>query len=194
MPDNKPNEEPENEEPDEELLFPIYDLSEIKRLNPEMVEKTFNTFLRYSRSRNIIIKHQRTDYKKLYRDYLDLSADYKILEKSIETKQTTNAFTFGCHIDCCVTMYNEKVLNPVQTWLPGFSAICLYTTIGMASTFVLGIVAASVISVGATIGFTFHDNIFYVLLGSVLAICGLILACFTGYLFLSKKKRTEDSK
>jgi hypothetical protein len=39
----------------------------------------------------------------------------------------------GCHIDCCVTMYNEKVLNPVQTWLPGFSAICLYTTIGMAS-------------------------------------------------------------
>jgi hypothetical protein len=42
---------------------------------------------------------------------------------------------FRCHIDCCVTMYNEKVLNPVQTWLPGFSAICLYTTIGMASEF-----------------------------------------------------------
>jgi hypothetical protein len=29
----------------------------------------------------------------------------------------------GCHTKCCVTMYNEKVLNSVQTWLPGFSAI-----------------------------------------------------------------------
>jgi hypothetical protein len=37
------------------------------------------------------------------------------------------------HIDCCVTMYNEKALNPVQTWLPGFSAMCRYTTIDMAS-------------------------------------------------------------
>jgi len=30
---------------------------------------------------------------------------------------------FGCHIDCCVLMCSEKVLNPVQTWLPSFSAM-----------------------------------------------------------------------
>jgi len=30
-------------------------------------------------------------------------------------------------------MYNEKALNPVQTWLPSFSAMCRYTTFGMAS-------------------------------------------------------------
>jgi hypothetical protein len=39
----------------------------------------------------------------------------------------------GCHTECCVTMYNEKVLNSVQTWLPGFSAICHYTKFDMAS-------------------------------------------------------------
>jgi len=37
------------------------------------------------------------------------------------------------HIDCCVTMYNEKAQNPVQTWLLGFSARCRYTTFSMAS-------------------------------------------------------------
>ncbi len=30
-------------------------------------------------------------------------------------------------------MYNEKVLNSVQTWLPGFSAMYHYTTFDMAS-------------------------------------------------------------
>jgi hypothetical protein len=30
-------------------------------------------------------------------------------------------------------MYNEKALNTVQTWLAGFSAMCRYTTFGMAS-------------------------------------------------------------
>src|SRR6266699_6134627 len=30
-------------------------------------------------------------------------------------------------------MYNEKALNPVQTWLPDFSAMCHYTKFGMAS-------------------------------------------------------------
>ncbi len=30
-------------------------------------------------------------------------------------------------------MYNEKVLNSVQTWLPGFSAMYYYTKFGMAS-------------------------------------------------------------
>src|SRR5260370_31206160 len=30
-------------------------------------------------------------------------------------------------------MYNEKVLNSVQTWLPGFSAMYHYTKFGMAS-------------------------------------------------------------
>ncbi len=30
-------------------------------------------------------------------------------------------------------MYNEKVLNSVQTWFPGFSAMCHYTKFGMAS-------------------------------------------------------------
>src|SRR5258708_31326958 len=39
----------------------------------------------------------------------------------------------GCHTDCCVAMYNDKVLNSIQTWLPGFSATYHYTTIGMAS-------------------------------------------------------------
>jgi hypothetical protein len=30
-------------------------------------------------------------------------------------------------------MYNEKALNSIQTWLPGFSAMYQYTTIEMAS-------------------------------------------------------------
>jgi hypothetical protein len=30
-------------------------------------------------------------------------------------------------------MYNEKVLNPVQIWLPDFSAMYHYTKFGMAS-------------------------------------------------------------
>jgi len=30
-------------------------------------------------------------------------------------------------------MHNDKVLNSVQTWLPGFSAMYHYTTFGMAS-------------------------------------------------------------
>jgi hypothetical protein len=30
-------------------------------------------------------------------------------------------------------MYNEKALNPVQTWLPDFSAMCHCTKFGMAS-------------------------------------------------------------
>ncbi len=29
----------------------------------------------------------------------------------------------GCHNDFCVMMRNEKALNPVQTWLVGFSAM-----------------------------------------------------------------------
>ncbi len=37
------------------------------------------------------------------------------------------------HTESCVTMYNEKALNPVQTWLPDFSAMCHYTKFGMAS-------------------------------------------------------------
>lgn len=40
---------------------------------------------------------------------------------------------FGCHAECCVTTYKEKVLNSVQTGLPGFSAMYYYTTFGMAS-------------------------------------------------------------
>jgi len=32
-------------------------------------------------------------------------------------------------------MYNEKAPKPVQTWLPGFSAMYRYTTSGMASEF-----------------------------------------------------------
>ena len=41
--------------------------------------------------------------------------------------------TEGCHPDCCVAMCNEKALNPLQTWLPGFSAMYHYTKLGMAS-------------------------------------------------------------
>src|SRR5260370_19683129 len=37
------------------------------------------------------------------------------------------------HIESCVTAYNEKALNPVQTWLPDFSAMCHYTKFGMVS-------------------------------------------------------------
>jgi hypothetical protein len=33
----------------------------------------------------------------------------------------------------CYTMYNEKALNPVQTWLLDFSAMCHYTKFGMIS-------------------------------------------------------------
>ncbi len=44
------------------------------------------------------------------------------------------ALARGCHLDCCVTTHNEKVLNPVQTWLSGFSAMYHYTKYGMAST------------------------------------------------------------
>ncbi len=40
---------------------------------------------------------------------------------------------YGCHIDYCVTMCNEKALNPLQTWLTGFSAMYHYTTFGTAS-------------------------------------------------------------
>jgi len=32
-----------------------------------------------------------------------------------------------------LTVYNEKALNPVSTWLPGFSALWQYTTFGTAS-------------------------------------------------------------
>jgi len=38
-----------------------------------------------------------------------------------------------CHIDFCVTMCKEKALNPLQTWLTGFSAMYHYTTSGTAS-------------------------------------------------------------
>jgi len=37
------------------------------------------------------------------------------------------------HIESCVTAYNEKALNPVQTWLLDFSAMCHYTKFGMVS-------------------------------------------------------------
>ncbi len=40
-----------------------------------------------------------------------------------------------CHTECCVTTHNEKVLNPVQTRLSGFSAMYHYTTFGMASSY-----------------------------------------------------------
>jgi len=33
----------------------------------------------------------------------------------------------------CYTMYNEKALNPVQTWLSDFSAMCHYTKFGLVS-------------------------------------------------------------
>jgi hypothetical protein len=33
----------------------------------------------------------------------------------------------------CYTMYNEKALNPVQTWLSDFSAMYNYTKFDMAS-------------------------------------------------------------
>jgi hypothetical protein len=33
----------------------------------------------------------------------------------------------------CYTMYNEKALNLVRTWLPDFSALCHSATFGMAS-------------------------------------------------------------
>jgi len=39
----------------------------------------------------------------------------------------------SAHEVCCVTMYNEKVLNSVQTWLLGFSVMYHYTKFGMAS-------------------------------------------------------------
>jgi len=35
--------------------------------------------------------------------------------------------------DYCVTMYDEETLNPVQSWLPGFTGTCRYTRFGMAS-------------------------------------------------------------
>jgi len=42
---------------------------------------------------------------------------------------------FRCYTEFCVTMYNEKGLNSVQTWLPGFSAMYHYTKFDMASAF-----------------------------------------------------------
>ena len=38
-----------------------------------------------------------------------------------------------CHPEFCVTVYNEKVLNSVQTGLPDFSAMYHYTKYDMAS-------------------------------------------------------------
>jgi len=50
-------------------------------------------------------------------------------------------FNFGgvpkAHEGCCVTMYNEKVLNSIQIWLPGFSAMCHYTKFGIVSPWLL---------------------------------------------------------
>ncbi len=43
----------------------------------------------------------------------------------------------GVTTEFCVTVYNEKALNPVQTWLPGFSSMYHYTTFDMVSDFVL---------------------------------------------------------
>ena len=60
----------------------------------------------------------------------DLEADEAFCFYLVELEGT---HIKGCHIDFCVTMYNEKALNPIQTWLPGFSAMCRYTTFGMAS-------------------------------------------------------------
>ncbi len=45
----------------------------------------------------------------------------------------TGFTTNRSHNESCVTMCNEKALNPVQTWLPDFSAVCHYTKFGMAS-------------------------------------------------------------
>src|SRR5260370_38846054 len=44
---------------------------------------------------------------------------------------------FRCHAECCVTVYNDKMLNSVQAWLPGFSAMYHYTKFDMASTIIL---------------------------------------------------------
>ena len=47
--------------------------------------------------------------------------------------------SIGYHAEFCVTMYNEKVLNSVQTWLPGFSAMYHYTKFGMVSSYFLAL-------------------------------------------------------
>ncbi len=92
MPDNEPNEEP-IEEPDEELPFPDFDLSEIERLNPSMVQKTFNTLIRTISSKTIIIKHKDAKIKKLTQEYLVLNEEYKAFQDNILDKQTINTQT-----------------------------------------------------------------------------------------------------
>ena len=52
---------------------------------------------------------------------------------NLKTMIQARSLLRGCHAGCSVTMYNEKALNLVQTWLPDFSAICHYAKFGMAS-------------------------------------------------------------
>ncbi len=52
------------------------------------------------------------------------------LTLSLQVSKSRNRMLYR---ECCVTLYCEKVLKSVQTWLPGFSAMGHYTTFAIAS-------------------------------------------------------------
>src|SRR5690242_57726 len=59
--------------------------------------------------------------------------DIDRLPENVRKAAADMAPFFRCHTKYCVTMYKEKALNPIQTWLLGLSAIYHYTTFDMAS-------------------------------------------------------------
>ncbi len=65
------------------------------------------------------------------------SAHYLVFTRNVSMSDNERvldvSIAFRCHAEYCVTMHNDKMLNSVQTWLPGFSAMCHYTKFGMAS-------------------------------------------------------------
>ena len=57
-------------------------------------------------------------------------------ENDMEVKEVSRGIN-RCHNEFCVTLCSGKALNPVQTYLLGFSAMCHYTKFVMASLFSL---------------------------------------------------------
>jgi hypothetical protein len=83
MPDNKPYEE----EPDEELPFPKYNLPEVYISTPMLLD-TYNALYDHAKSQRAIIKHLRTKTRTQNQDIMLLTTKYEALQESIERKRT----------------------------------------------------------------------------------------------------------
>jgi AIPR protein len=81
------------------------------------------------------------DNKPYYRSFLAILAACEFVNTNIYADKTNtddfkaflSRLRTGCHIEYCVTTYNEKALNPFQTWLSSCSAMYHYTKYGVAS-------------------------------------------------------------